>query len=152
TLLAREIAHGRVHPGRAPEAIAMATEHAGAPALPPGGFEMAWQPELQDWAEVFTARARARGTVWRLAAIDLVLAGIAVLGAVGGWWDLFVGSLIAGAFLLYIQGPGRRQSVRRFLRQAPILHLPQRVRVLPGEGVVAGVSGNTTHWAWRDFT
>jgi hypothetical protein len=101
----------------------------------PGTLTLAWQPEMDDWAEAFEATRRARG-LWRKVAV--IVAGGVVAGVVGlatGNGALVVAGIGAIAATLYGLGPGQRMAVRSFWRRLPALQQPARATVGLGQGV-----------------
>jgi hypothetical protein len=114
---------------------------------PTATLELAWRPELADFAEAFRTRSRAGGTYAKLAALA-VLSLVAVLVGLAAGNGLVVACAGAGVLSVLV-GPFIVQplSVRTLWRRNPALHADVRATIDPAAGITI-VSHTTGQFPW----
>jgi hypothetical protein len=117
----------------------------------PAALVLSWQPEIDDYVEAFRAKDRMR----RLPEILGVMVVMGAILGIAGFWANQSTMLGAGIALVvtpvFTAGPGYYLMVRSIWRRSPGLRLPVEVRVDPGDGLTATVSGSTGQYSWSHW-
>ncbi|HEY8718283.1 YcxB family protein [Pengzhenrongella sp.] len=114
-------------------------------------LDLSWEPEIEDYAEAFRARNRARGLPAKIAVMVVVALVVALAGFLTERDYLVVWGLGGVACLAYIVLVTQRQMVNAFWKGSVELHAPTQVRVVPGDGVTSTIPGITVRFAWSKF-
>ena len=114
-------------------------------------LNLSWQPEIEDYAEAFRARNRARGVPAKIGVLIGLALVAALVGLLTGQEGLVAGGVsgAVSAGCLVLLGQGR--MVKAFWKRSVELHAPTQVQVVPGTGVMSTIPGTTVSFTWSKF-